>query len=81
MNEEIKNEDLGQPLGILFDSINYYKVEDLDTFISELNHDQALYCIVQACQAAFKRNAYTITESELLSKALRKMSTPNVVTE
>ena len=81
MNEEINNEELGQPLGVLFDVINYYKVEDLDKFISELNHDQALYCIVQACQAAFKRNAYTITESELLSKALRKMSTPNVVTE
>jgi len=81
MSEEIKNEEMGQPLGILFDVINYYKIEDLDKFISELNHDQALYCIVQASQAAFKRNAYTITESELLSKALRKMSTPNVITE
>jgi hypothetical protein len=81
MSEDVQNEELGQPLGVLFDVINYYKIEDLDKFIFELNHDQALYCIVQACQAAFKRNAYTITESELLSKALRKMSTPNVVTE
>jgi hypothetical protein len=81
MSEDIQNEELKQPLGILFDTINYYKIEDLDKFIFELNHDQALYCIIQACQVAFKRNAYTITESELLSKALRKMSTPNVVTE
>jgi hypothetical protein len=78
MEQDIKQEELGQPLGILFDTINYYKVEDLDKFINELNHDQALYCVVQACQAAFKRNAYTITESELLSKAIRKMSTPNI---
>jgi hypothetical protein len=78
MEQEIKNEDLGQPLGVLFDTINYYKLEDLEKFISELNHDQALYCIVQACQAAFKRNSYNIIESELLSKAIRKISTPNI---
>jgi hypothetical protein len=78
MEQEIKTEDLGQPLGVLFDTINYYKLEDLEKFISELNHDQALYCIIQACQSAFKRNSYNIIESELLSKAIRKISTPNI---
>lgn len=78
MEQDIKNEDLGQPLGVLFDTINYYKLEDLEKFISELNHDQALYCIIQACQSAYKRNSYNIIESELLSKAIRKISTPNI---
>lgn len=79
MTENISPETNSQPLGILFDSINYYKLEDLDKFICEMNHDQALYCLVQACQSAFKRNAFTVIESELLSKALRKMSTPTKV--
>lgn len=79
MEQEVKNEDIQQPLGVLFDTINFYKMDDLDKFINELNHDQALYCIIQACQAAFKRNSYSILESELLSKAIRRISTPNVV--
>jgi hypothetical protein len=62
------------PIGVLFDSINYYKIEDLDKFITELNNEQALYCLIQACQSAYKRNAFTLTETEVLSKALRKIS-------
>jgi hypothetical protein len=76
--EENKVEEtpLGEPIGILFDTMNYYKNEDLDRFISNLNQEQALYCILQACQSAFKRNAYNITETELLSKAIRVVSSP-----
>ena len=76
--EENKMEEpnLGEPIGVLFDTMNYYKNEDLDRFISNLNQEQALYCILQACQSAFKRNAYNITETELLSKAIRVISTP-----
>jgi len=76
--EENKMEEpnLGEPIGVLFDTMNYYKNEDLDRFISNLNQEQALYCILQACQSAFKRNAYNITETELLSKAIRVVSTP-----
>jgi hypothetical protein len=64
------------PIGTLFDSINYYKNGDLEKFLSELNHEQALYCLIQACQSAYKRNAYSLLESELLSKAIRKISSP-----
>jgi len=76
--EENKVEEsaLGEPIGVLFDTMNYYKNEDLDRFISNLNQEQALYCILQACQSAFKRNAYNITETELLSKAIRVVSSP-----
>jgi len=71
-------ENVNEPLGSLFDTINYYRIEDLDKFISELNHDQSLYCIIQAVQSAYKRNIFSLAESELLSKAIRKISTPNV---
>lgn len=69
------------PIGVLFDSMNYYKIEDLDKFITELSNEQALYCLIQACQSAYKRNAYSLIETELLSKAIRKISTPIPVKE
>lgn len=72
------SEDLNQqPIGSLFDTIDYYNLEDLDKFISDMNHDQALYCVIQAVKAAYKRNSFTISESEVVSKSLRKLSTPN----
>lgn len=76
MSEEIKNTELGEPLGVLFDSINYYKIEDLNKFIDELTPDQALYCVVQAAQTAYRKNIYNLSESELLSKSIRLLSTP-----
>ena len=63
------------PIGVLFDEINYYSIEDLNTFIESMNRDQAIYCIVQAVQSAYKRNAFTLSESEAISKAIRKLST------
>ena len=73
---KIEQPNLGEPIGVLFDTMNYYKNEDLDKFISNLTQEQALYCVLQACQSAFKRNAYNITETELLSKAIRVISFP-----
>jgi len=76
--DHIEN-NLEIPIGTLFDSINYYKTDDLEKFLSELSHEQALYCLIQACQSAYKRNAYSLLESELLSKAIRKISSPEQV--
>jgi tRNA(Leu) C34 or U34 (ribose-2'-O)-methylase TrmL len=75
MNQELdKNITQESPIGVIFDSINYYKLEDLDKFIESMNQDQALYCIVQAAQSAYKRNAFNLAESEVLSKAIRKLT-------
>jgi hypothetical protein len=74
--ENIPNYDI--PMGILFDNINFYKNEDIEKFINNLTYEQALYCLIQAAQSAYKRNAYSLLESELLSKALRKISTPDI---
>jgi len=63
------------PIGVLFDEINYYSIEDLNAFIETMNRDQAIYCIIQAVQSAYKRNAFTLSESEAISKAIRKLST------
>ena len=78
MEQEVKTpETQEQPIGILFESINYYKLEDLNTFIDNINHEQALYCLIQAAQSAFKKNVYNMAESEVLLKSIRKLSTPN----
>ena len=74
-NTDINNK---QPIGSLFNSINYYSIEDLETFISSINHEQALYCLVQAVQAAYQRNTFTIAEAEVVSKSIRKISKPNI---
>jgi hypothetical protein len=65
------------PLGILFDEYTYFNMEELDKFIENMNRDQAIYCIIQAVQAAYKRNTYTLAESEAISKAIRRLSLPN----
>ena len=68
--EEVK------PIGTLFNTINYNNVSDLDRFIQNLTQDQALYCVVQAARAAHQRAAYGIEESEVISKAIRVLTTP-----
>jgi len=72
-NIDINNK---KPIGSLFNSINYYSIDDLESFISSINHEQALYCIVQAVQAAYQRNTFTIAEAEVVSKSIRKISKP-----
>jgi hypothetical protein len=76
MDKENKLEDTSSPIGVLFENINYYNLKDLEKFINEMNNEQALYCLIQACNSAFKRNAFSMIESEVLSKALRKISMP-----
>lgn len=60
-----------QPIGTLFDSINYYKIEDLNKFIDELTPEQSIYVITQAVSYGFKRGIFNLQESEVLSKSLR----------
>lgn len=63
-----------QPIGSLFDAINYYSTDDLEKFISSLNQEQSIYCLVQAAQAAHRRQAFTMVESEVVSKSIRALS-------
>ena len=69
-------EEQPKPVGTLFNVINYNNTGDLDRFIQNLTPDQALYCVVQAARAAHKRSAYGMEESEVVSKAIRVLTTP-----
>ena len=70
------NENNKLPIGQLFDSINYYNIEDLDKFISNLNNEQSLYCLIQSVQYAHSKNLFSFEESEVISKSIRTLSLP-----
>ena len=69
-------EDNKEVLGTLFESINYYDLEDLNRFINEMSNDHALYCLIQASNYAFRSGLYSLEEVEVVSKAIRLLTTP-----
>jgi len=69
-------EEQPKPIGTLFDTINYTQLQDLDKFVQNLNADQSLYCVVHAAKSAHKRGAFSIEESEVISRAIRVLTTP-----
>lgn len=76
LEENRSTDEQSKPIGTLFNVINYNNVSDLDKFINELTPDQALYCVVQAARAGYERSAYNMEESEVVSKAIRVLTTP-----
>jgi len=60
--------------GNLFGTINLLSEEHLDAILMSMNKDLALYYLVESVKAAHKRSAFTIGESEVISKAIRTLS-------
>jgi hypothetical protein len=78
-SEELKKEIIEKfenlnPVGNLFDVINYSSYENLDKFIVNMNEEQALYCIIEAVKCSYRRGVFNIEESEAISKSLRIIS-------
>jgi hypothetical protein len=78
-SEELKKEIIEKfenlnPIGNLFDVINYSSYENLDKFIVNMNEEQALYCIIEAVKCSYRRGVFSIEESEAISKSLRIIS-------
>lgn len=59
------------PKGSLFESITYFTDEQLDSFYNNLTKEQAIYCLMEATKAGFRRGAYRMEEVEAISKSLR----------
>jgi hypothetical protein len=68
MNEE------KQPLGYLFESIEFYSPSDVDNFIDSINILQSYYVITKALEMAHSKNIFSLHESEILSKSLRMLN-------
>jgi hypothetical protein len=63
-------------LNTLFDTINYQNANELNRFIDEMNIDQALFCLVRATRYAHNKGLFDIEESEVISKSIRLLTTP-----
>ena len=69
-------EENKENVNTLFNTINYREPHELNKFIDEMNVDQALFCLVHATRHAHNRGLYNIEESEVVSKAIRVLTTP-----
>lgn len=68
--EEEKKEIFGN----LFGTIDLLSEEHLNIILTTMNSDQSLYLIIESLKAAHKRGAFTIGETEVISKAIRVLS-------
>jgi hypothetical protein len=62
-----------QPIAYLFEDVAIYKPEDVENLIDNLTDEQAKYMLVKAVQMAYKNGLYSLTESEIVSKSLRRL--------
>ena len=57
--------------GQIFGKIKYETIGDLEMFLLNLNEFQSIYIINQALEYANNNGAFTLIESEFISKCLR----------
>lgn len=60
-------------LGTLFDTIEYYKPEDMRNIVDSIRYEQSLYFISLALEHANRHGLYTLVESEIISKSIRTL--------
>jgi hypothetical protein len=60
--------------GNLFGTINLLNEDHLDLILSTMTKDHSIYYLVEAVKSAHKRGAFTIGESEVISKSIRVLS-------
>ena len=60
--------------GNLFGSINLLSEDHLEIILSTMDNDHAIYYLIESVKAAHKRGAFTIGESEIISKSIRALS-------
>jgi len=60
--------------GNLFGTINILSEEHLEIMLSTMHKNHATYYLFEAVKAAHKRGAFTIGETEIISKSLRVLS-------
>ena len=64
-------EEKNKNFGNLFGSIELLSEEHLELILSTMNADHALYYLIESVKSAHKKGAFTIGETEVISKALR----------
>jgi len=60
--------------GILFETIKLESENHLDAILLSMDKNSANYILTQALSYAFRRGAFSLGESEVISKALRVLN-------
>ena len=69
----MENQEEQKPLGILFNTLNYYTVDDLNKFIDNLTVEQSIFCLMWCCEYAQGKGILSLEEAEIISKSIRKI--------
>jgi hypothetical protein len=60
--------------GNLFNSIDLISENHLEVILETMDKSHALVYMIESVKAAYERNAFTIGETEVISKAIRVLS-------
>ena len=61
-------------LGTIFDTINYDSPSQLNNLIDDMDDAQINFLTIKALESAFNRGVFTLVESEIISKIIRRTS-------
>ena len=68
------SEEQTENYGNLFGTINLLTEDHLDIILSSMDKEHSIYYLVEAVKSAHSRGAFTIGESEIISKSIRVLS-------
>lgn len=57
--------------GNLFGSINLVSEQHIEVILSTMDQEHALYYLIESVKSAHQKGAFTIGETEVISKAIR----------
>lgn len=70
MENQEKNTEI---MGEIFNSISYTSSEDLNNLIDNMTNEQISYFTTLALTSAFHRGSFSLVESEIVAKIIRKL--------
>jgi hypothetical protein len=65
------------PIGRLFGCVDYYNLEQLESFNCNMNDIQTKFMTVKALEYAFEKGVFSLSECEIVSKCVRELSKSN----
>jgi len=71
--------DNKKTLGNIFDTIKFDSSQQLNSLIDTMDEVQINFLTIKALESAFNRGAFTLVESEIVSKIIRKIGYTVVV--
>lgn len=60
--------------GTLFNSIPLTNEDHIEALLQTMDYNSAIFIIIKAVKYAYEQNAYSLGESEAISKAIRVIS-------